>query len=273
MLSSGEVHRVGESLVVALSEGSRLAPITSRMQHFDQADAYEVLRGIAEARVAQGWVQIGRKIGFTNRTSWERYGVHAPMWAHMWDRTVEFATDDGSKVSLDRLVQPRIEPEIVFKLRGPIPIVDDPVDILSNVEWLAPGFEIVQCLYPNWVFTVPDAIAAFGFHGRLVVGTPVAVNSENRESLATALHEFEVTLSRDTAIVDRGTGANVLASPALALASLARVVADQPRQPPLRGGEVITTGTITDAWTVRSGERWTSDYGSLGLRGLCVTFA
>ena len=68
-------------------------------------------------------------------------------------------------------------------------------------------------------------------------------------------------------MIDRGVGANVLKSPALALAHLARVLTDLPQFPPLTEGEIVTTGTITDAWPVAPGETWSSDYGALGLEG------
>ena len=71
-------------------------------------------------------------------------------------------------------------------------------------------------------------------------------------------------------MIDRGVGANVLKSPALALAHLARVLADLPQFPPLVAGEIVTTGTITDAWPVAPGETWSSDYGALGLDGIDV---
>ena len=74
-------------------------------------------------------------------------------------------------------------------------------------------------------------------------------------------------------MIDTGVGANVLDSPALALAHLARVLAGQPQFPPLAAGEIVTTGTITDAWPVAPGETWTSDYGALGLPGITLTFA
>jgi len=64
----------------------------------------------------------------------------------------------------------------------------------------------------------------------------------------------------------------VLGSPAQALAHLVRVLATQPRSPPLAAGEIVTTGTLTDAWPVKAGETWTSDYGALGLSGLTLTF-
>ena len=91
-------------------------------------------------------------------------------------------------------------------------------------------------------------------------------------ALAAALPTFALTLSRNNTVVDRGIGSNVLDSPALALAHLARIVTDQPQVPPLASGEIITTGTLTDAWPVAPGEIWSSDYGALGIEGLTLRF-
>ena len=33
---------------------------------------------------------VGRKIGFTNRGIWPLYGVDAPMWAPLFDRTWDY---------------------------------------------------------------------------------------------------------------------------------------------------------------------------------------
>jgi 2-keto-4-pentenoate hydratase len=91
--------------------------------------------------------------------------------------------------------------------------------------------------------------------------------------LAAALPEFTLKLRRGDAVIDTGVGANVLDSPALALVHLAGVLAGQPQFPPLAAGEIVTTGTVTDAWGVAPGETWTSDYGALGLPGMTLTFA
>src|SRR5262249_40362428 len=162
-------------------------------------------------------------------------------------------------------VLPRIEPEVAFGLNGPVPLTDDPLAVLARVDWIAPGFEIVQSHFPDWKFKAPDCTALCALHGALVVGTPVAVTEASRAALAAKLPTFALTLSRGGAMVDQGVGANVLKSPALALAHLARVLADLPEFPPLVAGEMVTTGTITDAWPVAPGETWSSDYGALGL--------
>ncbi len=248
-----------------------LPPMTADRPDFSVADAYAVMADIEARRRAQGWWPVGRKIGFTNTTLWPRYGVYQPMWAHVWTSTVKYAQDGHASLALQSLVQPRIEPEVVFGLRSAVPPTDDPLQVLACVDWLAPGFEIVQSHFPEWKFKAPDCTADCGLHGALVVGTPVAVTAESHAALAAMLPTFALTLSRGGTVIDSGVGANVLNSPALALAHLARVLAGLPQFPPLVAGEIVTTGTITDAWPVAPGETWSSDYGTLGLQGMTLT--
>lgn len=273
VLKATEIEGVAEDLLEALSSATPMTPITERVPSFELPDAYEVLRAIAIRRAAQGWRSVGRKIGFTNRAIWNLYDVDAPMWAHMWDQTVQFATSATASVKLDGILEPRIEPEVVMRLRGPVPTTGAAVDVLKSVEWIAAGFELVQSVFPGWRFKLPDCTAAFGLHSRLIVGPPMPVTPERRAWLAEELAVFETTLGRNDEAVDLGVGSNTLGSPALALRHLAEVVARQPRQPPLSEGEVITTGTLTDAWPVHPGERWSSHYGTLGVTGLTVEFA
>ena len=269
-----DIDAIAGRLIAAYDGAALLPPVTAGEPGFDVAAAYDVLREIeARRRERQQWTAVGRKIGFTNRTIWPRYGVYQPMWAHMWSHTVHFASANRAMLSLTGFVQPRIEPEVVFRLRGPVPVTDDAREVLDCVEWIAPGFEIVQSHFPDWKFAAADCTAAFGLHGALVVGTPVPVTRENRATLAAALPGFALTLSRAGEVIDVGLGANVLDSPAMALVHLARVLRGQPQFPPLAAGEVITTGTLTDAWPVTPGETWSSDYGVLGLAGLALTLA
>lgn len=59
----------------------QVEPFTARVSGFDTAAAYEVGRLIHEARVHEGAVPVGRKIGFTNRDMWYEHGVYEPIWA------------------------------------------------------------------------------------------------------------------------------------------------------------------------------------------------
>jgi 2-oxo-3-hexenedioate decarboxylase len=260
-----------DRLFAALKSGTPIAPLSSDPA-FDVAAGYAVLQRLHARRRAEGDRPLGRKIGFTNRTLWARYGVDRPMWSHVWEESVLFARDGEATVPLAGLLEPRIEPEIVFRLAAPLSDDGDPERVLQAVEWIAPGFEIVQSVFPGWKFGTPDCTAAFGLHGRLVVGTPVALDAENRRVFAQRLTTFELALRRGDEVIDRGTGANVLDSPVNALSHLRALVAAQPDSPPLAAGEIITTGTVTDAWPVAPGQRWSSDCGELGLAPLSVRF-
>ena len=260
-----------DRLDAAFVAARQMPRLTEADPAFDVACAYEVLAELHARRIARGWQPVGRKIGFTNTTIWERYGVDRPMWSHVWDRTVTFAQGDRAELTLDGLMEPRIEPEIVFGIAGPLPPGDDPLGILCAVAWIAPGFEIVHSAFPGWKFGAADCAAAYGLHGRLAVGTRVPVTDANRAALAAALPTFTVTLLRGHTVIEQGVGANVLGSPARALAYLRDVLATQPWAPPLAAGEIVTTGTITDAQPVRPGATWHATFDTLPLRALTAT--
>lgn len=258
---------LADELIRASEEGRTLAPFSQRLENFDLACAYGVLNQISARRHRQGWRWAGRKLGYTNRSLWPRYHVTEPFWAPMWTRTVHACV---AQLALTGLGQPRIEPEVVFRLRGPVPLEYEPARVLASIEWLAAGFEVVQSPYPLWQFRAPDAVAAFGLHGALVVGEPLQVAGRDPGELGPLLECFTATLLRCGERVDSGTGANVLGSPLRALVELAQLTAGSPDFPPLEAGELITTGTITAAWPVSAGETWRAEYGELGVAPLTL---
>ena len=258
--------------LISLDETPRqVPPFSARYEALTPDSGYRAAARLHEHRIARGWKALGRKIGFTNRTLWERYGVHEPMWGTVYDRTLLPATGDRVTIPLAGLVQPRIEPEICFKLKAKPPQSADPEALLAAIEWMAHSVEIVQCCHPAWKVTLADCTAANGLHGRLALGTPIPV--ERVPNLAALLPAVEVTLSKEGTVVDRGTGANVLGSPLAALAHFVGVVARQPFAPELRPGEIISTGVLTDAHPVQAGETWTTSFRGLPLPGLTVAFA
>jgi len=57
-----------------------------------------------------------------------------------------------------------------------------------------------------------------------------------------------------------------------ALRHLVELLASDPHNPPLAAGEIVTTGTVTRAFPIASGERWSTRVEGLPLPGLDVTF-
>ena len=108
--------------------------------------------------------------------------------------------------------------------------------MLTSVEWLSLGYEIVDCPFPEWKFQPADLVAAFGFHAGLVVGAPTMVTSANAASLAAQLGEFKLKLFKNDTFVEEGGGKNVLRNPALCLGELAAAIRRSPWAEPLRAG-------------------------------------
>jgi 2-keto-4-pentenoate hydratase len=262
---------LGAELVDLHDRPRQVPPFSARYPGLSAEDGYAAARKLHAHRLAQGWKPAGRKIGFTNRTIWPRYGVYEPIWGMVYDRTLIRAEGNRAVVPLAGLVQPRIEPEICFGLKSRPPVTKDPQALLGCLEWIAHSVEIVQCHHPDWRLQLADSTADNGLHGRLVLGTPVAV--EKIAGLAAALPFLKVSLAKDGEVKDQGIGANVLGSPLLALAFLVEVLAAQTGSPPLEAGEIVSTGTLTDAHPVAPGERWRTDLHGFAVRGLEIEFA
>jgi 2-oxo-3-hexenedioate decarboxylase len=250
-----------EQLTADLLQARDAAQLTTQPSQrgagFHIEHGYEVGRSLHARLVERGYRPAGRKIGFTNPAMWELFKVKQPIWAHMYTQTIHFAQEGHVRLSLDGMVAPRLEPEVVLKLRQAVPSGEPSVEELARcLEWAAIGFEIVDAHYPDWRFNAADAVADFGLHAALVVGTPWRVDSENPLQVATTLQTLRVTLRGGKDFVAEGQGSNVLGSPLLSLGFLARTLAAQPWAPPLMPGEVITTGTLTALPSLRRGESY-----------------
>ena len=132
---------IARRVLNAHDDGASIDRISDSIPGFDLAAAYAVSRAVVAERVARGERPVGWKIGFTNRTIWDEYGVHAPIWGPMYTSTVhEIPFNRVAACSLHGLVEPRIEPEIAFRVaRPPEPHLEG-MALLACLDGVAHGF-------------------------------------------------------------------------------------------------------------------------------------
>ena len=195
--------------LLAAWDGAQLAPApSSSSPGFDLAAAWQVAERLMQRRQARGEVVVGWKIGFTNRSIWDRYDVHAPIWGPVWQGGLQLLDVPRTVVSLTGLCQPRLEPEIVFGF-GAAPRAGMGLDELRGcIAWVAHGFEIVHTHFEGWRFTAPDTVADFALHGRLLVGPRVP--AAGWERMAEDLAELRIELLEGAQPRDAGLGRVVL---------------------------------------------------------------
>ncbi len=244
----------------------------SAKQGYDVPAAYQDALAVRALRIARGEKPRGYKIGFTNRTIWPRYNVFGPIWGTVWDTTLT-SSSSAHECSLLGLCQPRIEPEIVFGFKHtpkPDATLDD---IYHSLEWMAPGFEVVQSHLPDWKFEVADTIADGGLHGKLIVGEQTAVSAvaSSAQDLHALLAKASVALYRAETQLEVGVGGHVLDSPLHALAHFLKELRDCPGSTDIQAGDVVTTGTWTDAYPIESGQTWRASF-SLPRFSMSVNF-
>jgi 2-oxo-3-hexenedioate decarboxylase len=267
-----ELNDIASELKKAVDAGTQLNPISSRFLDFNISDAYSVSQIIHKRRLEEGWVPVGRKIGFTNSKMWSEYGVREPVWAYMYDRTVTHVSDNTqAQCFIGQYCEPKIEPEIVLHFCSTPSVGASPLDLLACVDWIALGFEIVQSHFPGWKFQAADTIADRGLHAELFIGEHRAVNQLG-QNIIQDLERFEVALSCNSTLCELGYGLNVLGSPLIAIGHLISVLSKQHNAMPIQAGEIITTGTLTSAFSVSAGQIWSASVNGILLPALDIRF-
>ncbi len=238
------VEAVCDEIESARAAGGRLVPFTSRIAGFGLAEAYRVAGMLACRRAARSPI-IGRKIGFTNRALWEAAGLDRPVWGCMYRESVR---EPGVPISMAGAVEPKIECEVVARLRSVPEPGERGAAVARHVEAVGLGFEVVDSPYPGWAMRPADAVAAGGIHHALALGPMIPLGGPD------GLAELAVRVERDGRHVADGSGRMVMGNPLDAVGVLAELAAAQGH--PLEAGEIITTGTLTPPLECRAGERY-----------------
>jgi 2-oxo-3-hexenedioate decarboxylase len=267
-----DVSALADRVLRCLERHEQMPPFSAGGGGLSLAEAYRVSAAVTAARDAAGERPVGRKIGFTNRTIWSEYNVSAPIFGPMYDTTV--GQLGPGPFDLGGLLEPRIEPEIAFRLAAAPEPGMAAEDLIGCVSGICAGFELVQSVFPGWTFEAADTVAAFGLHGAFLHGPFQDVAARDRQDWVWRLSSFRTTLFRNGEAADEGPATNVLGGgPLVALGHLARIVAQIEAAPPLVAGEIVTTGTLTRALPIAPGETWRASFADLPLAPIELVLA
>jgi 2-oxo-3-hexenedioate decarboxylase len=268
--NAANVPAMAAEVLSALDAAKAITPFSTRPGGLSPDDAYRITPALRAAFEARGERMLGRKVGFTNRRIWAEYNVYGPNWGYVTSRTLS-DLDGVTTLSVGQFAEPRIEPEIIFGLAAAPDRGMNDAALLDCIAWVSLGYEIVQSIFPDWKFTAADSAAVNAMHGALLVGPRHAIAPRRKEWLE-ELSRFGVTLYRNGELADRGNADNVLDGPLSVVRHLAGMLADDPLNPPLAAGEIISTGTLTRAFPVLPGETWTATVTGIPLEPIGVTF-
>jgi len=224
--------------------------------------AYETALAVRALREARGERVAGYKLGWTNRANWPRQGIAAPMWGTLHETTIVHCDDAACAVELAWATLPRLEPEVVVAFRATPAPDASPGEMFDCLDWIAPGFEVVQSHLPDWGYQPAQVLADSAVHARLVVGarTPVRALAGDAAALSALLARGRVQLTEGGAPRGEGCGEIVLGSPFEALRTFVAQMAARPGTTPPRPGDLVTTGTWTNAFELAPGQAWRAEF-------------
>jgi 2-oxo-3-hexenedioate decarboxylase len=230
------------------------APFTDGDPALDEQWGYRVQAEDRARRVARGERVVGAKLGLTSRAKQVTMGVHQPIVGFLTDA---MDVPDGLAVDLfARTAQPRIEPEIAFRLGR---VVDRSLTMATAagaIDGVAAAAEIIDSRYAGFGFRLPDVVADNTSAAAFVVGDwkePASVRD---------LAAVRCVFSGDGDELHSATGAAVLGHPLRALVHLSDHL--MRRGEHLPAGAVVLAGALTDAVPIRPGVRYRVDIDDLG---------
>lgn len=270
-MSHSETESLARELLSAYETGQMVSVPPSARPGFDLNAAYHVEETLKRFREAEGHRSVGRKVGYANKAMWRVLKLETLVWAHMYDNTVHYADSNSAALSLEHPRSLKIEPEIVFGLKQPaVGISRDAAAALESTEWLAMGFEVIDCPFREWKFQPNDFVASFGLHAALVVGERIQMRPDMIATFVDELSGFKVRMFKNGDFVEEGSGQNSLKSPALCLAELCAAISRRFPNQPLGAGEIVSSGTLTAGHPAAKGDLWTVEVEGISLPSLTL---
>ncbi len=129
-------------------------------------------------------------------------------------------------------------------------------EVRAAVAEVRPAIELVDSRFLDWMtVSTPCLIADMACNAALVVGEPI------KRWKSTDLTKAAVRMKVDGKVVGKGTGAEALGDPLLALTWLANELRTREG---LKAGQVISTGTCTGFYKAEMAAKVVGDFGKLG---------
>lgn len=219
------------------------------------AEAYEIQRLNAEARITAGEVIRGHKIGLTARVMQIKFKVDEPDYGHLFDTMF---VKDGDVLDLSCLIDPQIEVEPAFilgrSLKGPGVTRDE---VLAATDWIVPAFEVIDSRIRGWDIRLQDTVADNGSSARVVLGRVRKRPTELR------LADLNTALVLDDEAVETGSTSAILGHPAEGIAWLANALGRHGVG--LDAGQTLLPGTATRSHRIAGCKTARAEIEDLGI--------
>jgi 2-keto-4-pentenoate hydratase len=210
--------------------------------------AYEVLFGIMDRRLAAGERQIGWKVGLTSKAIQHQFNVHEPVFGCILE-----SRPTGHVFGSAELISPGFENELCLRLGADLSGAISLDQARDAIEAVFPSLEIIETR-GNLTEQLALALADNAQQKTVILGAPVKLPA-NPETV-----EVRVVINGQTEAT--GTGDAVLGNPLNSVVWLAAKLNEFGRS--LKAGEIIMSGSFTRQFPIRPGDTIRAEFSGIG---------
>ncbi len=243
------------------SQGTQMAALPAHCRPANRVDGYAIQAAVARL---SGQATVGWKIAASSVAGQKHIDVDWPMAGRLLANTV-FAESSAAAnaMNLSHNILMVAEPEIVFRMAQSLPpraataayFVEE---VMAAVGTVHLAIEVPDTRYGDFLKVgAPSMIADMACAALWVVGPAVAATWRGID-----LSQQEVWAYKNGTLAAKGSGANVLGNPRLALTWIANELCTFGAG--LQAGEYVTTGTCVVPVPITQGDTLLMDFGVLG---------
>jgi 2-keto-4-pentenoate hydratase len=253
-MSSQRASQAADILWSAWQEKRLLEALPDDCRPHSLEEGYAIQDAMA---ARHGGEVIGWKIAATSANGQRHIGVSEPLGGRLF---AQFCRPDGSRLPAGPLHMRVAEAEFAFRMAKDLPPRANRYateEVMEAVATLHLAIEVPDSRYRDFARVgAPQLVADDSCACYFVLGAEAA----GWRGVDLAGHP--VIGLKNGAVAERGSGANVLGDPRIALAWLANDRAA--RGGGLKAGEIVTTGTCVKPVPIVPGDQVVADFGSLG---------
>lgn len=244
MFNEKLVDQLARELIKAEDTCVPIKLFSEKYPNITVEDSYNIQNRVIELKVERGEKIIGKKIGLTSRGIREQLGVFEPDYGSMTDKGLLFGKEE---LDLSKLIEPRIEAEIVFVLKEDLkgPVVTA-WDVISATEGVMPALEVVDTRFDSWKFKIFDTVADSASYARLVVGNKMTKIDDLDLSI------IGMASYKNGELINTASSAEVMGNPVNSVVWLANKMLEFGNY--LKKGEVILSGSLTPVFSIEPGD-------------------
>src|SRR5262249_49307386 len=134
-----------------------IAPLRQRVAELDASGAYRIQELNTRYALANGRQLVGRKIGLTSEGVQRQVGGDEPGDGMLFS---DMRIDNGGRLLLGSLIQPKIEGEIAFVLGKDLDSEEcTEAQLVEAIDYAVAALEIVDSRIENWRIGLVDTVA------------------------------------------------------------------------------------------------------------------